>query len=214
MRFNMPDLLNWKLRAALLPQLVVLLAAALSPNMSRAESIDPVKFKKALYELHQHHVNDKQLRLEETEGQYNGKAAERYRYRDTKYYVVGSPLLLSHIRSDADRPDILHIIEVNVYDNAGRVVRDFGSVTLPTSPAYPARTLLNFHRYNGELHSFRQFNEFGDVTYEVCKGLLGKQRLDLSFDETEIKPASAATPEYKACFEGMETSWESYAIPH
>lgn len=214
MRFNKPALLNWKLRATLLPQLVLLLAAALSPNMSRADSIDPLKFKKALYELHQLQVKDKQLRLEETEGQYNGKAAERYRYRDTKYYEVGSARLLSHIRSDADRPEILHIIEVNIYDNAGRVVRDFGSVSLPTSPSYPARTLLNFHRYNGELHSFRQFNEIGDVTYEACVGLLEKRRLNLSLDESDIKPAATATVEYKACFDGMETRWDAYAMPH
>lgn len=214
MRFNKPCLLNWKLRPALLPAFVLLLVAALSPDMSLAASIDPVKFKQALFELHQQQVKDKQLRLEETEGQYNGKAAERYHYRDTKYYEVGSTRLLSHIRSDADSPETLHIIEIYVYDNTGRVVRDFASVSLPTSPAYPARTLLNFHRYNGELHSFRQFNEFGDVTYEDCAGLLKNRRLKLALDAADIKPAVTATLEYKACFDGMETEWGAYAIPY
>ena len=214
MQMNKPHFLGWKFRVTLLPGIMLLAFSALSPKPSQAESIDPVKFKKALFELHQQQVKDKQLRLEETEGQYNGKAAERYRYLDTKYYEAGSARLLSHIRSDADRPEILHIIEVNIYDNAGRVVRDFGSVSLPSTPAYPARTLLNFHRYNGELHSFRQFNEFGDVTYEACEGLLEKRRLTISLDETEIKPAVTATFEYKACFYGMEARWDAYAMPH
>jgi hypothetical protein len=54
----------------------------------------------------------------------------------------------------------VHIVEVNVYEN-GKLVRDYGSVTLPWAPLQPVRTFINLHHNNGRLHSFRQYDLFG-----------------------------------------------------
>jgi len=61
-----------------------------------------------------------------------------------------------------------------VYEQ-GRLVRDFGSISMPWAPLHPVRTFINLHYYHGELHSFRQYDFFGQVGYEFCAGnLAGK----------------------------------------
>ncbi len=203
-----------KFGRTLLLALTMLPIALLSSNTSGAASIDPQKFHLALYDLHQQMIKDKQLRLVETEGQYNGSAAETYRYRDTEYYDASNGRLLSHVRRDATKPEALHHIEVNIYDNRGRIVRDFGSLSLPWAPSNPVRIFINLHRYNGGLHSFRQFDADGEVTYESCNGLFKKRKVLISLDGTDIKPPATATVEYKACFNGMESGWAVYATPY
>jgi len=188
--------------------------ALLSPYISVAASIDTPKFHQALYELHLQTTKGKQLRLEETAGQYQGSAAGQYRFKDTKYFDASNNRLLSHVIRDSDKPDAIHIVEINIYDDAGRVVRDFGSITLPTAPTWPTRTFINFHQYNKELHSFRQFDGDGEVTYESCTGKYENRKINISLDGLDIKPASTSSAEYKACFDGIKSDWASYAIPH
>lgn len=194
--------------------IALLFAASLSPGITLAGSIDPPKFHQGLYQLHLRVIKDKQLRLVETEGKYQGSAAGEYRYRDTQYYDATSGRLLSHVIRDANSPEAIHIVEVNIYDDSGRIVRDFGSITLPASPAHPVRTFINFHQYNKDLHSFRQFDADGEVTYESCKGYYENRKVNISLDGLDIKPAETAKAEYKACFNGIESAWTAYAIPH
>lgn len=194
--------------------LLLLVAAFLLHGMSQAAPIDSEKFHQALYELHQQTIKDKQLRLVETEGHYHGSAAGEYRYRDTQYYDGANGRLLSHVIRDADKPDAIHIVEVNIYGNNGRIVRDFGSIALPTAPSYPVKTMINFHHYKKDLHSFRQFDTDGKVTFEWCNGLFENRKVNISLDGLDIIPAATATAEYQACFDGIETGWSAYAIPH
>lgn len=203
-----------QMREVLPLQTMLLLAIFIAPASGQSASIDQPKFHQSLYELHQQIIKDKQLRLVESEGQYNGSAAEKYRYRDTKYFDAANGRLLSHVIRDADKPDVIHIVEVNIYDDNGKIVRDFGSISLPSAPQRPIRTFLNFHRYNQSLHSFRQFNDSGEVTYESCTGLLGKFKVNISLDGADIKPATTSSQEYKTCFEGTESAWADYVVPH
>lgn len=186
----------------------------LSPGTSYAAPIDTPKFHLELYKLHQQIIKDKTLRLVETEGRYQGSFAGKYGFKDTRYFDAASGRLLSHVIRDIDRPDAIHIVEINIYDDSGRIVRDFASVTLPTAPERPVRTFINFHQYNKGLHSFRQFDGDGEITYESCKGMLGNRRVNISLDGEDIKPATTSTFEYKSCFEGIKSNWDSYAIPH
>ena len=186
----------------------------LFPGASYAAPIDAPKFHRELYKLHQQTIKGKTLRLEETEGQYQGSAAGSYGFKDTRYIDAVSGRLLSHVIRDRDRPDAIHIVEVNIYDESGRIVRDFGSVTLPTAPERPIRTFINFHQYNKGLHSFRQFDYDGEITYESCRGMLGNSKVNISLDGLDINLAVMSKPEYKACFEGIKTDWANYAVPH
>lgn len=191
-----------------------LIVALLTPYISQAASIDPSKFHQALYALHLQTIKGKELRLVETEGQYQGSAAGKYRYKDTRYFDASNDRLLSHVIRDGDRPDAIHIVEVNIYDESGRIVRDFGSVTLPSSTTRPVRTFINFHQYNKNLHSFRQFDVDGEITYESCNGSFENRKVNISLDGLDIKPATTASAEYKACFNEIKMDWANYAIPH
>ena len=173
----------------------------------------PADFHRAVYTLHERQIAQHMIRIEEERGDYQGAAAARYHYVDTLYYDAVSGRLLSHVRRDAEMPEYVHIVEVNIYEN-GKLVRDFGSLTLPWTPLQPTRTFINLHQYNGQLHSFRQYNFFGDVGYESCTGALAGKPVRIALDESEINETSAATVEYKACFEGVSADWKRYQVPH
>lgn len=173
----------------------------------------PADFHQALYTLHEQQINGRKIRMQEDKANYEGSAAAGYRYIETSYYDAETGVLLSRIRRDAARPEYVHIAEVYLYEN-GKLVRDFGSITLPWSPLHPVRTYLNFHRSNGALHSVRQYDYSGEVSYESCKGELNGKPIRLSLDSLDIDKATQATPEYKACFEGMNPDWAQYLQPH
>lgn len=173
----------------------------------------PIEFHHAVYSLHEQLIADRKIRTEEEKADYEGAAAKGFRYIETSYYDAENGLLISRVRRDAVRPEYIHIAEAYIYEN-GKLVRDFGSITLPWAPLHPVRTFINLHHYNGNLHSLRQYNYVGEVSYESCKGDLNGKTVRLSLDAIDINKATVATPEYKACFDGMRTDWKTYTIPH
>ena len=189
---------------------LVLLVMALLPVLAAAS---PADFHRAVYSLHEQQIAQHEIRTEETKGAYEGAAAARYRYTDTRYFDSANGRLLSNVRRDAAKPEYVHTVEVNIYEN-GKLVRDFGSITLPWAPLHPVRTFINFHQYNGKLHSFRQYDYFGQVGYEFCDGELAGKPIRISLDGSDIDAAATATPEYKACFNGMNMDWAQYTRPH
>ncbi len=173
----------------------------------------PEDFHRAVYALHEQQIAQREIRVVEEKGKYEGVAAAGYRYVDTGYYDSVNGLLLSRVRRDAAMPEYVHSVEVYIYEN-GRLVRDFGSITLPWAPTQPVRTFINLHHYNDKLHSLRQYNFFGQVGYESCKGEWAGKPVRISLDESDINTASTGTPEYKACFDGMSTDWAQFKMPH
>lgn len=190
-----------------------LLAASCLAALPVMAASDPAQFHLEVIELHGKLSARQPVRTEVEGGDYEGAAAARHRYVDTRTFDAASGRLLSRVRRDADHPERVHIVEVNVYEQ-GRLVRDFGSITLPWAPSRPVRTFINLHRYNGGLHGFRQFDFFGQVGYEFCEGELGGKPVRISLDESDIDAASTSTAAYKACFDGMETDWARYRAPH
>lgn len=174
---------------------------------------NPAEFHQAIYALHEKQIAQHQIRTEESEAQYEGAAARRYAYVDTRYYDAESGRLISHVRRDAANPEYVHIVEVNIYEN-GRLVRDFGSLTLPWAPLHPTRTFINLHHYNGPLHSFRQYDFYGDIGYESCEGKFEGKPVRISLEGGDINPKLTSNPAYQACFKGMNPSWEQYKVPH
>ena len=173
-------------------------------------------FHRAAYALHERLIAEatskSTVKIEEEEGNYEGAAAARYRYRDTRYYDTQSGQLLSRVRRDAAAPELIHIVEVNVYEN-GRLTRDFASVSLPWAPLQPVRTFINLHLYNGKLHSFRQYDLSGQVNYESCGGELAGKPVRIALDASDLNASSTGTPAYKACFDGMSRDWARYKTP-
>lgn len=189
---------------------IALLCMFAAPALAAGSLAD---FHQSLYALHEQQISGQKIRTEEDKASYEGAAAAGYRYVEISYYDADTGVLLSRIRRDAARPEYVHIAEVYLYEN-GRLVRDFGSITLPWSPLQPVRTFINFHHYNGALHSVRQYDYSGQISYESCKGDLNGKPIRLSLDSLDIDKATQATPDYKACFNGMNTDWAQYTQPH
>lgn len=171
-------------------------------------------FHHVVYVLTERQIAGRAVRTTEETGSYDGAAAKDCRYRITSHYDADTGKLLSRIERNADLPEAIHIAEVNIYDADGRVVRDFFSSAPPWKPIHPSHAYINLHHYNGKLHSFRQFELDGRVNYEFCEGELGGNKVRISLDWTEINEKTAATPAYKACFDGMGNDWEPYLNPH
>jgi hypothetical protein len=184
------------------------------PALSNAATPSGAEFHRAVYALLQHVVSQQPTRTEEAEDTYTGSAAARYRYRETRYFDVQSGRPLGRVRRDARLPEVIHISEVNIYDAAGKIVRDYGSIAMPWAPQNPDRTFINLHHYNGDLHSFRQYDIYGEVGYEACDGALQGRKIHIALDGSDIGPATTTSPDYKACFDGMEKNWRDYLTPH
>lgn len=143
--------------------ILTLLFAAL-PKAVAAPS--GAEFHRAVYALHQQETANRVVKTEVEQGQYEGAAAGSYGYIETRYLDAETGRLISRVRRDAKDPNSIHIAEVNLYDERGKLIRDYGSIALPWSATTPVRTFINLHHYNGELHSFRQYDIDGKVGYE------------------------------------------------
>lgn len=172
------------------------------------------RFAGKAYELHQRQITGREIRQTEVTGKYSGTAASGYFYTETSYYDKHTGQLLSRVRVDRDRPKALHIVEVYVHDQQGRVIRDFAAIYLPWASNAPINTMINLHQYNNSLHAYRQFDASGERIYEQCKGMHAGEKVDISLEQQDIGPASATSSAYRACFAGLQKTAGAYLFPH
>jgi tetratricopeptide (TPR) repeat protein len=177
------------------------------------------QFADKLYQLHQHLIQGKQIRVTEQTGGYGGFTGPRDFYIEKNYYDKASGRLLSRIQWEKDNPDTIHVIEVFIHDDQGRVKRDYLAAYLPGFRNAPIQTLINLHNYNDELHAFRQFDASGERIYETCSGRFFDEEVDIHVMDyelspyTNVRPAVMGTEAYLACFQGLLTKVDSYLDP-
>lgn len=193
--------------------LALILSTGFACERSFAAELSSAEFHRAVYALAEKLLANSNSREEIESGEYAGAAAAHYRYEDSRYYDMQSGLLLARIRRDASNPQAIHIVEVNIYGADGKLQRDFGSVSLPWEPSLAVRTMINLHHYPAALHSFRQFDMYGDVVYESCVGRFENRALRLSLEGADIA-AQAHTAAYHACFDGLSTQARAYLDPN
>lgn len=176
-------------------------------------------FAEALYELHQHRMQQHTIRTTERIGGYGaGYLGEPDFYREVRYYDAESGRMLSRIQWERERPDVIHMIEVLFHDDKGRVERDYLAAYLPHFRNAPVQTLINFHNYEEGLHAFRQFDASGNRIYEQCRGSYFGERVFLSLEEWDLPPFSDNpglfdTATYLACFEHLPLQAEQFLDP-
>jgi len=136
-------------------------------------------------------------------------------YIENAYYDASTHKLISQVQWEKANPNLLHTIQVNVYDDAGRVARDYAVAYLPDYHRSPTQTLISLHNYNGQLHAFRTFDASGFRIVEGCRGEYQGKKVELLFDEDEIADGvpEMKTPLYKACFGGLQLKAGKYLIP-
>lgn len=145
-----------------------------------------------------------------------GYAHQPQFYIEHTYYDAKTGVLLSRMQWEREHPDRMHTCEVYIYDDQGRVVRDFAAAYLPQGRNAPVQTLINLHEYNGDLHAFRQFDASGDRIYEYCEGTWHDKPVQLRIFEDDLYGTSdvTSTPVYSACFKGLPMKAGEYLDPH
>ena len=172
------------------------------------------RFAEQVYALHQQLTQADNIRKEIRHGGY---AQRPEFYREERFYR--GDRLISKVQWEKAKPDQLHAIEVFIYDEQGRVNRDYIAAYLPTYRNAPTQTLISLHRYQGELHAFRSFDASGYRVVERCTGRLHGKEVHLLLDEDEIYEAQGdpqsimASETYQACFGDLPTEAGKYITP-
>jgi len=130
-------------------------------------------------------------------------------YKEHAYHDAKTGKLLSRVQWEIDNPKNLHVLELFLYDDKGRLKRDYTVAFLPGHRNAPSQTVVTLYGYNGKLKAFRNFDANGEATYESCDGDLNGQYVQLSFEDFEIADLRrntkgiSSSAEYKACFNAM-----------
>jgi hypothetical protein len=226
--------------AFILPALFVFVCSAAAAQV-RVEPMDVNDgqvaqwnaFVDALYQFHRERIDGREVQIGSRVGGY-----ARYPdyYEEQTFTDAGSGNVLSRIRWERPEAEAtaaqpvgpgvpepggraIHSIEVFIYDDAGRVTRDYSASYLPVHRNAPLQTLVFLHHYPQGLHAFRAFDAGGNLIYEVCRGRIDDQAVHISLDEDAIHDARrepgglASTPVYAACFEGLAESPGEHLLP-
>ncbi len=140
-------------------------------------------------------------------------------YKEYKFINKKTGKLISQLQWEKAYPDNLHTIEVFIYDEYGRVIRDYSAAYLPQYRNAPTQTLISLHAYNGLLHAFRSFDATGDHILDRCTGNYNAKVINIMLDEDELYAAQFArngvmqSDTYQECFKGLPTTAEKYLQP-
>lgn len=173
-------------------------------------------FEKALLNLHNTQLSQHATRTTEAIGGY---ATHPDFYREVSYFDQKTGKLLSRVQWEREHPDVLHSLEVYVYDDQDRVIRDYLVGYLPYARNAPVQALINLHGYNDQLHAFRQFDVSTDVIYEFCSGQYEGKKRQLRLFEDDIVSTGREmqelmdSPLYQACFKGIPQKLGQYIDP-
>lgn len=171
------------------------------------------KFASDTLALHKKLTDGKNYQVKKRVGSY---ANVKDFYVEYSYFNNGK--LISQVQWEKDDPKTLHTIEVFVHDNKGRVIRDFMAAYLPFYHNAPTQTLISFHHYSGQLHSFRSFDATGDIILERCMGKDKKgNTVNLLLDEDDLyndPDQIIGSKEYNRCFDGLkQNKLGKYIVP-
>lgn len=169
-------------------------------------------FANAVYQLHKLQIEKIPHTTKTTKGGYQGNSDY---YIETRYLDENTEQLLSRVLREADNPELIHVVEVFIHDQQGRVIRDYLAAYLPGFRNAPIQTLINFHSYQSNLHAYRQFDASGARIYEQCRGSLGGEDIFLSLEEHEFEPGLAilTAGEYQQCFSNIPKLAGKYLQP-
>jgi hypothetical protein len=139
-------------------------------------------------------------------------------YREDSYYH--NEKLVSRVQWEREQPNNLHVIEVYVRADNGRVIRDYTAAYLPQYRNAPVQTLVSLHAYNDGLHAFRSFDASDELVVERCTGELDGKKVNILLDLDQILEASETdggimqSREYRRCFAGLPDQAGEHLTPH
>ncbi|MHA1599163.1 MAG: tetratricopeptide repeat protein [Alphaproteobacteria bacterium] len=184
--------------------------AQLKEDSRRVNALN--QFATSLLTLHTRRIEGRDIETATASGGYSGTPDF---YRETRYTDAATGNLLAIIQRETKKPDVVHAIELFVYDKQGRVIRDYYARYLPGHRNAPVQAIVNLHGYGDGLHGFRQFESGGDVIYEACRGDYVGENIDISLDEDLLPPTAdiKSSEPYRACFDFVSPVIGKYLDP-
>ena len=175
------------------------------------------QFSDNLLRLHKNRIKHPDVIVKESIGGYF-HLPDFYLQKD--YFL--NKKLIATVKWERENPENLHSIEVFIYDNQGRVIRDYTVAYLPDYRNAATQTLIALHRYYEGLHAFRVFDASGYRITERCTGIFEGENVDILLDEDEIaealedayiKKGIMLSYEYENCFGDMQQEAGIYLVP-
>ena len=164
------------------------------------------KFANTLYRLHKNIANKNDLIITSKHGSYGGELFGHINYNESEYVRKEDNLLISRIRKIKGGHGNFHTLEVYIYDEQGRVTRDYVAAYLPKFRNAPYQTLINLHYYDDDLHAYRQFDASGRRIFESCNGSIFNEEVELLLEDYEIPDhiseldGALRQEAYRSCF--------------
>lgn len=168
-----------------------------------------------LYAMHEAHLQEFSVEKAKKVGGYPD--FPEY-YEETEYFDKQSGKLLSRVKRVVAQPELVHEIEVNIYNADMQLQRDYLAAYLPYARNAPIQTLINLHGYTAQLHAFRQFDASGQRIYEQCRNAKNRNVL-LSLDIDEFEPGPYQNKKvldsklYRQCFAGIPVKLDEQHYP-
>ena len=171
-----------------------------------------------LYVLHKKRLEGREFYIIEEVGGYGGLTNDLEFYNKVNYYDSRSKRLLSTIKWEKKNPDNIHMIDLFVYDNKGRLKRKYAAAYLPSRRVSPHKTLISLHYYRNNTHSFREFDAFNVRIYEQCNDIKDANKIYFAFHYEDIPDSYQELDvekheQYRACFEHASSTVEPYNSP-
>ncbi len=201
---------------ALLPGAVLASDQPMPENPGDARAAAWNRFADAVYALHERQIESRDVIPHERVGSYVDFPKF---YKEVTYKDATDKRILSRIRWETRPPGNIHTMEVFVYDESGRLLRDYVVSYLLTHRNAPFVTLINLHGYADHAHGYRQFDASGEKLYEQCVVTRDGRETRIEIHDDEFPFAHEpplevmTTAEYKSCFDEVPVKLGRYADP-
>jgi hypothetical protein len=202
--------------------LVALVSAPLdAKDSSRSVSVNEAQvrqwnaFADRLHQLHRNQMEGRTVRTAERTGGY---ARQPDFYREVDYVDAANGRLLSRVQWERDQPERFHAIEVYVYNDNGRLARDYMAWYLPGYRNAPRQTAINLYQHGGGLTGWRQFDASGKRIYEKCTAADRTVLIELADEDRiaeaeELQDGVARSADYRRCFGNLPLTAGVYLTP-
>lgn len=174
------------------------------------------RFVDGIYALHIKRTNGASIEIKERTGGY---FQQKDFFKEQSFYDKKSGKLLSKIQWETKNPKNIHVIQVFLYDNKGRSLRDYAASYRTDDHDDPATTEISLFDHPKGLRAFRQFDASNQISYEDCEGKWRGKSVSIKLDVIDLEvfrdePNTIMTsPQYRACFGRLPKSAARYIPP-
>ncbi len=175
-------------------------------------------FVEEIYRVHEKRLEKREYYTTEKIGGYGGMTNNLEFYNEINYYDSKTRKLLSTIKWERENPENIHMIDLYIYDEKGRVKRSYSASYLPSRRVSPLETVVTLHFYSNGTHSLREFDAQNVNIYEQCNNINDETETYFAFHYEDIPESYTELEEgvrdlYRACFSNASKTAEPYISP-